>query len=141
MTSMANYNQQRCVRIISDMLMEKGYVISSSSNGLPKYSIQAIKEDKKLNLLIRHLEYDNAYNNSPLPYQVYKIEAFKSDDEKRRGKQLLNFIVGYNFKDKSFACVPVQEFNDKRSTVVHQKEGLRAKYYNSWNAIDKVLTN
>jgi hypothetical protein len=137
-TYMAIYNQQRCERIISDMLMEKGYMISRSSNDLPKYSIQAIKNDKKLNLLVRHLEYDNAYNQSPLPYQVYKIVAFNNDDEKRRGKQVLQFIVGYNFKDSSFACVPILEFNDKQSTVVHQREGLRAGYYNSWNALDEA---
>lgn len=57
---MAKYNQRQCERIISDRLMEKGYLI---------------------------------YKNSPLPYQIYKIEAFNNEEEKQKGKQLLHFIV------------------------------------------------
>lgn len=90
---MAKYNQCQCGRIISDRFMEKGYLISRSSNDVPKYSIQAIKDNKKLNFLVRHLEYDNAYKNSPLPYQIYKIDAFNNEEEKQKGKQLLHSIV------------------------------------------------
>jgi hypothetical protein len=73
---MAIYDQRQCNRIISDRLMEKGYLIFRSSNYVPKYIIQAI--------LVRHLEYDNAYKNSPLTYQIYKIEEFNNEEEKKR---------------------------------------------------------
>lgn len=90
---MAKYNQRQCDRIKADRLMEKGSLISRSSNDVSEYSIQTIRENKKLNYLVRHLEYDNAYKNSPLPYQIYKIEAFNNEEEKQKGKQLLHFIV------------------------------------------------
>jgi hypothetical protein len=48
-------------------------------------------------------------------------------------------VIGYNFKDGSFACVPISEFSDKRSVVVHQREGLRSNFYNSWNAFDEYI--
>lgn len=51
--------------------------------------------------------------------------------------EVLQLVIGYNFKDGSFACVPILEFNDKRSVVVHQKEGLRTTFYNSWHAIEE----
>lgn len=90
---MAKYNHRQCERIISARLMEKGYLISRTSNDAPKYSIQAIKDNKKLNFLVRHLEYDNPYKNLPLPYQIYKIEAFNNEEEKQKEKQLLHSIV------------------------------------------------
>lgn len=92
---MAKYNQRQCERIIFDRLMEEGYLISRYSNDVPKYSIhQAFNDNKKLSFLVRHLEYDNAYKNSPLPYPVYKIEAFNIEEEQLKGQQLLLFIVG-----------------------------------------------
>ncbi len=89
---MAKYNQRQCKRILSDRLMEKRYMIFRSSNYVPKYIIQAIKDNKKLNYLVRHFEYDNAYKNSPLTYQIYKIKAFNNEEEKQKGKHL-HFIV------------------------------------------------
>ncbi|MEO3946163.1 hypothetical protein [Gorillibacterium sp. CAU 1737] len=136
---MIRYDQKKCEQLISQMLIEQGFLITRTSSDLPKYSIQAIKGDKKVYILVRHLEFDNAYNESILPYQVYKIQAFNDDEEKNKGRHSLHFVVGYNFRDTSFACVPIDEFFDKRSTVVHQREGLRAVYYNNWNALKEYV--
>lgn len=136
---MLRYDQKKSERLISQMLIDKGFLISRTSSDLPKYSIQAFKEDKKVHILVRHLEFDLAYKESVLPYQVYKIEAFDNNEERKKGTQLLHFVVGYNFRDDSFACVPINEFYDKRSTVVHQREGLRAVYYNNWTALEEYV--
>lgn len=136
---MGKYDQKKCEQIISEMLTQKSFLVSRESSDLPKSSLQAIKGDKKIRILVKHLEFDGAYNNSTLPYQVYKIEAFDNEDERRRGNEILQFVLGYNFKDGSFACVPISEFSNVRSVVVHQREGLRANYYNSWNALDEYM--
>jgi hypothetical protein len=134
------YDQTASERLLTEMLTENGFEVSRSTGFLGGSKISAIKNNMKCNLLARHLEFDGAYKGSPLPYQVYKIKAFKDMASSKSASNDIDFVVGYNFHDGSFACVPVKEFSGKKSAVVHQREGLRFKYYNSWNSLIDYCT-
>jgi len=133
------YNQAEAISIISDKLINKGYRVSRSSLNHSPYHLIAESEERVAKILVRHLQYDHAYDLSTLPYQVYKIDAFETVDEQKIGVYEIDFVVGYNFKDHSFACLEIKHFKDKKSRVVHQKEGLKAEFYNSWHALDEFL--
>jgi hypothetical protein len=133
------YNQTETIRIISDQLINKGYHVSRSSLNHSPYHLIAEFEKRVAKILVRHLQYDHAYDLSTLPYQVYKIDAFEKVDEQKIGVNEIDFVVGYNFKDNGFACLEIKHFKDKKSRVVHQKEGLKAEFYNSWYALDEYF--
>lgn len=136
--SAITYNQDNAVRKISDLLMQKGYTVSRSSQS--NYHLMAVAENERsARVLVRHLQYDSAYNNSTLPYQVYKIDAFEKGEEHAAGLKEIDIVVGYNFKDDCFACLDINEYFEKKSAVVHQKEGLRSEFYNSWHVLDDYL--
>jgi hypothetical protein len=138
-TAVKQYNQTEAIRIISDLLINKGYNVSRSALNHPAYHLIAENEERVAKILVRHLQYDHAYDLSALPYQVYKIDAFETVDEQKIGVNEIDFVVGYNFKDNSFASLEIKHFKDKKSRVVHQKEGLKAEFYNSWHALDEYL--
>lgn len=133
------YNQNEAVKVISDLLIEKGYKVSQSSKIQPTYHLIATLNDISVKILVRHLQYDSAYKESPLPYQVYKIDAFETTEEQAIGIKEIDFVIGYNFKDDSFACLDITEFVDKRSRVVHEREGLKSEFYNSWHLLDDYI--
>lgn len=89
--------------------------------------------------MVRHLQYDSAYKESTIPYQVYKIDAFETVDEQEEGIKEIDFVVGYYFRDNVFACLSIDDFLDKRSRVVHEKEGLRSEYFNSWHLLSNYF--
>lgn len=133
------YNQYDAIQIISDILIEQGYDISRSSKSNPTYHITATYKGKIARILVRHLQYDSAYKESTIPYQVYKIDAFETVDEQEEGIKEIDFVVGYNFRDNVFACLSIDDFLDKRSRVVHEKEGLRSEYFNSWHLLSNYF--
>lgn len=126
------YNQNEAVKIVSEILVEQGYNVSRLSQINPNYHILAEANGKTAKILVRHLQYDSAYKESTLPYQVYKIDAFENLEDQKAKLNDIDFVVGYNFKDKAFACLTIEDFIEKRSRVVHEKEGLRSEFYNSW---------
>lgn len=138
-TAVKPYNQTEAIKIISDQLINKGYQVSRSSLNHSPYHLIAEAEERAAKILVRHLQYDHAYDLSTLPYQVYKIDAFETVDDQKIGVNEIDFVVGYNFKDHSFACLEIKHFKDKKSRVVHQKEGLKAEFYNSWHVLDEFL--
>lgn len=130
------YNQNEAVKTVSDLLIEQGFDVSKSSRITPTFHILATANDKTAKILVKHLQYDAAYKESTLPYQVYKIDAFDNLEEQKAKMQDIDFIVGYNFKDQAFACLEISDFIDKRSRVVHEKEGLRSELFNSWELLN-----
>lgn len=137
--STKTYDQIEAVNVISNMILEKGYNVSRSSSGQPIYHLVAESKGKSIKILVRHLQHDAAYKNSTLPYQVYKIDAFETKSQQTVGIEEIDLVVGYNFKDDSFACLEIKEFIDKRSRVVHEREGLKSEFYNSWHLLDKYF--
>ncbi|MBT2642883.1 hypothetical protein J7I80_11650 [Bacillus sp. ISL-41] len=136
----ATYNQDNAIRKVSDLLMQEGYTVSRSSQGNSSYHLMAAAENgRSARILVRHLQYDSAYNNSTIPYQVYKIDAFEKAEEHAAGVKKIDIVVGYNFKDDCFACLDIKDFFEKKSRVVHQKEGLKSEFYNSWHVLDDYL--
>jgi hypothetical protein len=136
-----SYNQSEAVKIISDILIEQGYDISRSSKSNPTYHIIVSSNGKSARILVRNLQHDSAYKDSTIPYQVYKIDAFETTDEQEIGIKEIDFVVGYNFKDNVFACLSIDDFLDKRSRVVHEKEGLRSEFFNSWDLLSNYFSN
>lgn len=134
-SSSVMYNQNEAVKIISDILVEQGFNVSRSSQIYPNYHILAAANGKTAKILVRHLQYDYAYKEFTLPYQVYKIDAFENLEDQKVKLNDIDFVVGYNFKDKAFACLTIEDFIEKRSRVVHEKEGLRSEFYNSWSEL------
>jgi hypothetical protein len=130
------YNQDEAIKIISDLLIQKGYKVSRSSESKSTFHLLVTSKDMSVRILVRHLQYDSAYKESPLPYQVYKIDTFETVEEQTVGVSEVDIVVGYNFKDDSFACLDIKEFIEKRSRVIHEKEGLKAEFYNSWHILD-----
>jgi len=130
------YNQNEAVKTMSDLLIEQGFDVSISSRITPTFHILATANGKTAKILVKHLQYDAAYKESTLPYQVYKIDAFDNLEEQKAKMQDIDFIVGYNFKDQAFACLEISDFIDKRSRVVHEKEGLRSELFNSWELLN-----
>lgn len=96
--------------------------------------------EKCARILVRNLQFDSAYKESPLPYQVYKIDAFETPEEQAVAIKDIDFVVGYNFKNASFACLDINEFMEKRSRVVHGRDGLKSEYYNSWHLLDDYVS-
>ena len=138
--SATTYNQDNAVSKISELLMQKGYNVSRSSQGNSSYHLMAAAENgQSARILVRHLQYDSAYNNSTIPYQVYKIDAFEKAEEHAAKVKEIDIVVGYNFKDDCFACLDIKDFFEKKSRVVHQKEGLKSEFYNSWHVLDDYL--
>jgi hypothetical protein len=138
--SATTYNHDNAVRKVSNFLMHKGYTVSRSSQSNTSYHLVAAAENgSSARILVRHLQYDSAYNNSTIPYQVYKIDAFEKAEEHVAGVKEIDIVVGYNFKDDCFACLDIKEYFEKKSAVVHQKDGLRSEFYNSWHVLDEYL--
>ncbi|KIL39300.1 hypothetical protein SD70_21130 [Gordoniibacillus kamchatkensis] len=73
---------------------------------------------------------------------MYVLEAYSlnpvSGEKKGYNRTEVDIIVGYNHKDDCFAEVPLDDFNGKLSGVVHAKEGIRSKYFNSWVALSEI---
>ncbi|WP_010172614.1 hypothetical protein [Bacillus coahuilensis] len=86
---------------------------------------------------MRNLQHDPSYKTSPHP--VYKIDAFSSRASQNTKYPLLDFIVGYNMMDESFACLPIEQFKVKRSKIVHSKNGQNHEFYHSWKELDHFL--
>jgi hypothetical protein len=133
------YNQYEAVTKALRILEQNGFEVSR----IAKPGIEAnliIKENsKQFNILVRHLEKDHAYKNSPLPYKIYKIEAFDDNEERDLALKTINYVLGYNFNDDCFACIPIEEYKNKRSVVVHEKEGTRHEYFKSLHVLTEHL--
>jgi len=135
-TTMKKYDQEIAVQRVSDLLLSEGYKVSRTSNHDFPYHISVpLGEKEVVRIRVKHLQIDNAYKDSSLPYQVYKIDAFETFEEQKQKIKDVDFVVGYNFKDLSFACLNKEQFEDKKSRVVHEREGQNANYFNSWTAI------
>lgn len=134
------YNQNHAVKVMSDLLIEKGYKVSRSSEAKSTYHLMVMSNDKCVRILVKNLQYDGAYKDSSLPYQVYKIDAFETREEQAAAIKEIDLVVGYNVKDDRFACLDIKEFTDKRSRVVHEREGLKSEFYNSWHLLDNHLS-
>jgi hypothetical protein len=133
------YDQKDAISIVSDLLIKRGYNISRTSTSHPTHHLVAEANNLTAKIRVKQLQFDSAYKNSPLPYQVYKIDAFESEADQTKGKNDVDFVVGYNFKDKSFACLSIKQFTIQRSKVVHQREGQNHEYYQSWSILDEFL--
>ncbi|WHZ60034.1 hypothetical protein [Metabacillus hrfriensis] len=136
---MRRYDQHEAVKMVLELLSSHGIESTRHLKVGDNINIKSFKNGKTANLLVRHLEKDHAYKNSPLPYQVFKVEAFDDNEERDESVKQLDFVIGYNFMENSFACVPIEEFKDKRSTVVHEKEGNRHQYYNSLFSLEEFF--
>ncbi|MFJ7680355.1 hypothetical protein ACIQXQ_20210 [Peribacillus sp. NPDC097198] len=136
---MKRYNQFESVKRVSELLSDNKYNPSRVNNRCNDEADIILSHDKKIKILVRHLEKDHAYKNSPLPYKVYKVEAFDTNEERDIGVRNLDFVIGYNFNDDCFACIPISEYIDKRSVVIHEKEDTRHEFFNSLMSLEKVL--
>lgn len=68
---MANYNRRQYEQITYDRLMEKGYLISRSSNDVPKYSIHEEEIQKGKQLLHSIVDRPGrALGTPPPPFEV-----------------------------------------------------------------------
>lgn len=132
---MAEYDQKLAEQTINHMLQQRGYEVLPGTNIGANTVFIAEQEGRGARFIVRYMPIDSAYENSPLPYSVYKIycgsDLFLSEEREK-----VDFLVGYNPIDRSFACVPITEFDKVRNIVVHQREGLRSEYYNSWELLD-----
>ncbi|WP_154098062.1 hypothetical protein [Bacillus coahuilensis] len=93
--------------------------MSRSFQGHSNYYLTISNGKDKANILVRNLQHDPSYKTSPHP--VYKIDAFSSRASQNTKYPLLDFIVGYNMMDESFACLPIEQFKVKRSKTFIQK--------------------
>lgn len=128
--------------VIAGKLMLQGYTVSRPMSGACRYDLIAEKNGRFFKIQVKSLKRDSAYKNSPLPYPVYVLEAYSLNpvNKKKKGytRAEVDVIVGYNHEDDCFAAVPLDDFNEKLSAVVHSKEGTRSKYFNSWVALEEV---
>jgi len=131
------YNQEIAIQCVSDLLLSEGYQLSRSSANNSPYDILVVIDKEIVRIKVKHLQFDSAYNVSTLPYQVYKIDAFETFVEQKQKIKDVDFIVGYNFKDLSFACLNKKQFENKKSRVVHEKEGQNSTYFQSWKALNE----
>ncbi|TWE06378.1 hypothetical protein FB550_102400 [Neobacillus bataviensis] len=136
---MNRYNQFDAVKKVCEILKDCGFEVARVSNPNAESDITITFNDKKANVLVRHLEKDHAYKNSPRTYKIYKVEAFDTYEERNNGLKSIDFVIGYNFNDDCFACIPINEYKDKRSTVIHEKEDTRHEYYNSFIALEEFI--
>ncbi|CAH1199042.1 hypothetical protein PAECIP111893_01215 [Paenibacillus plantiphilus] len=126
------YSLEAAIPKVAEMLRDKGLSIAINSGNEPNYHLIVNSEDRAARIRICHLQFDENYNNSALPYQVYKIKAYPNGKRDSFTLRSVDFVVGYNPHDGSFACVPAHIFNNQGIACIHQKEGLRHEYYNSW---------
>jgi hypothetical protein len=98
-TTMQKYDQEIAIQRVSDLLRSEGYQVSRTSNHNFPYHISVPIDEEVVRIRVKHLQFDNAYKESPLPYQVYKIDAFETFEEQKQKIENVDFIVGYNFKD------------------------------------------
>ncbi|GAE94292.1 hypothetical protein JCM21714_3438 [Gracilibacillus boraciitolerans JCM 21714] len=132
------YDQEIAVQHVSDILVSDGFKVTRSSNSNSSYHISVlIRGGESVKCRVKHLKYDNAYKASPLPYQVYKIDAFKTFEEQKKKISDVDVIVGYNIHDSAFACLDKKQFEDKKSRVVHAKEGQNSNYFKTWKALQE----
>ncbi|MDM5223024.1 hypothetical protein QUF86_20235 [Peribacillus sp. NJ11] len=136
---MIRYNHPEAIKKISEILLKNGYEVARVNKPNIEADIILTYHDKKLNILVRHLQKDHAYKNSTRPYKIYKVEAFENDEDRNIGNKNLDYVIGYNFNDDCFACVPIGEYKDKRSTVIHEKEDTRHEFFNSFLSMDEFL--
>ncbi|WP_341280227.1 hypothetical protein [Paenibacillus sp. FSL H8-0537] len=129
------YTHQAAEPIVSALLLEQGFVVARASSLESGYHLTANKNNVNARLLIKHLQFDECYKNSLLPYQVYKIKAFPNGKHDSITLQHVDFIIGYNLLDNSFACVPVDVYHNQGIACFHSKEGLRHEYFNSWDEL------
>jgi len=133
------YTLEQAVPEIIKILTVKGLDAVSYSDLDTNYHITVSNGQKTARIRVRHLQYDENYKNSLLPYPVYKIKAFPNGKHDNHTLSNVNFVVGYNPSEGSFACVPVDVFRSQGSISIYQKEGTRHEYYNSWAELDDFL--
>jgi hypothetical protein len=133
------YDQRMAEETIIQMLERAGYEVKPPVNVGASVVYTAEKEGSGGRFIVRYMPVDPAYKNSLLPYTVYKIDAWTDASRYAAEKEAVDFVVGYNPTDKSFACVPITEFKTVRSVVVHQREGLRSRYYNTWHPMEEQV--
>jgi hypothetical protein len=133
------YTLEQALPEVKRILSAKGLCVAENSVVDSGYHITADNGQKKARIRIRHLQYDESYQNSLLPYSVYKIKAFPNGKHDNHTLRDVDFVVGYNPSEDSIACVPVHAFRSQGSISIHQKEGTRHEYYNKWVELDTFL--
>jgi hypothetical protein len=133
------YTLEQAVLEIIKMFTTKEFDIARCSDINSGYHITVEKGHKKARIRVRHLQFDENYKDSPLPYPVYKIKAFPNGKHDSFTLRSVDFVVGYNPFEGSFACVPVDVFRSRGMACIHQKDGLRHEYYNSWAELDNYM--
>lgn len=133
------YTLKHAIPEIMKMLIAKRLDTAICSDTDSGYHITAENRHRTARIRVRHLQYDENYKESPLPYSVYKIKAFPNGKHDNHTLRNVDFVVGYNPSEGSFACVPVHVFRSQGAASIHQKEGLRHEYYNSWAELDKYM--
>lgn len=136
---MPRYNQYDTEKLVAELLKREGFEVVRESNISKEFHLCVMRNDKKANLRVRKLEFDGAYKESPLPYTIYKVEAFKDDVQRDSALSYIDFVVGYNPDNSFYACIPIEEFKNVRSNVVHEREGLRHEYLNNWNVLHEFF--
>ena len=136
-----HYKQALAEPVVSNLLVDKGFAVARSADPKTGYQITASKDEVTVRVRVRHLQFDESYNDSPLPYQVYKIKAFPNAKYDPITLQDVDFVIGHNPNDQSFACVPVEVFEKEHQgqASFHPREGLRHEYFNSWDALDEFM--
>ncbi|MFB9279400.1 hypothetical protein [Cohnella cellulosilytica] len=135
-----HYILKEAIPEIIKILTAKGLDAVSCTELDSGYHITADNGHKKARIRVRHLQYDENYKDSPLPYSVYKIKAFPNGKHDNHTLRNVDFVVGYNPSEGSFACLPVHIFRSQGLACIHQKEGLRHEHYNSWTELDSFMT-
>ncbi|GFZ87104.1 hypothetical protein GCM10008018_36580 [Paenibacillus marchantiophytorum] len=133
------YTNEASEPIVSAMLIEKGFAVCRSSSKETGYHLAASKDGVTVRIRIRHLQYDEDFSNSPSAHEVYKIKAFINGRHDPFTLQNVDFVVGYNPYDNSFACVPVNVYDSQGSARIYKNENMRHEYYNSWNELDQFI--
>ncbi|MFI8712168.1 hypothetical protein [Brevibacillus brevis] len=134
------YSLEQAIPEVMKMLAVKGLDTVRCSNLDSGYQLTASNGLKTARIRVRHLQYDENYKDSLLPYPVYKIKAFPNGKHDNHTLRDVDFVVGYNPSEGSFACVPDYVFRNQGLACIHQKEGLRHEYYNSWAELDSFMT-
>lgn len=134
------YTLEQAIPEVIKMLTAKGLNSVRCSDLDSGYHITTDNGNKTARIRVRHLQYDENYKDSPLPYSVYKIKAFPNGKHDNHTLRNVDFVVGYNPSEGSFACLPVHIFRSQGLACIHQKEGLRHEYYNSWMELDSFMT-
>ncbi|MEH7130710.1 hypothetical protein V7103_21170 [Neobacillus drentensis] len=134
---MPRYNQYDTEKLVGELLKHEGYEVVRESHLSKEYHLTVMRNDKKANIRVKKLEIDGAYKEPP--YTIYKVEAFRDNDQRDAALGYIDFIVGYNPDNGYFACIPIVEFKNVRSNVVHEREGTRNEFLNNWNVLHEFF--